>query len=70
MCRNRCFQRPYKHVMGNMVNAHIIYAETEKVTITVNLPKPKTIHRVCVFLGMVNHIGEFAEHPASKTKPI
>ena len=36
----------------------------------VNLSAPKNVHEVRVFLGMVNHMGKFAEHLADKTKPI
>ena len=36
----------------------------------VNLPAPKNVHEVRVFLGMVNHLSKFAEHLADKTKPI
>ena len=35
-----------------------------------SLSKPKNVHEVRVFLGMVNHMGKFAEHLADKIKPI
>jgi len=34
------------------------------------LDMSENVHEVRVFLGMVNHLGKFAEHLADKTKPI
>ena len=35
-----------------------------------NMPAPHSVHEARSFLGMVNHLGKFAEHLADKTKPI
>ena len=34
------------------------------------MPPPKNLQEVRTFLGMVNHLGKFADHLADKTKPI
>ena len=64
------FRVPKIKFLGNVVSANGIEVDPEKVAAVVNLPAPKNVHEVCVFLGMVNHLGEFAEHLANKTKPI
>ena len=56
--------------MGNTVSAEVIEVDPDKVAAVVNLSTPKNVHEVCVFLGMVNHMGKFAENLANKTKPI
>ena len=56
--------------LGNVVSANGIEVDPEKVAAVVNPPAPKNVHEVCVFLGMVSHLGKFAEHLADKTKPI
>ena len=53
-----------------MVSANGIEADPDKITAIVNLPAPSNVHDVRIFLGMVNHMGKFAEHLADKTKPL
>ena len=51
------FSAPKIKFLGNVVSA--------------NLPAPSNnVHDVRIFLGMVNHMGKFAEHLADKTKPL
>ena len=56
--------------LGNVVSAHGIEVDPDKVAAVIDLPVPKNVHEVRVFLGMVNHLSKFAEHLADKTKPI
>ena len=56
--------------LGNVVSAHGIEMDPDKVAAVIDLPVPKNVHEVRVFLGMVNHMSKFAEHLADKTKPI
>ena len=56
--------------LGNVVSAHSIEVDPDKVAAVIDLPVPKNVHEVRVFLGMVNHLSKFAEHLADKTKPI
>ena len=56
--------------LGNAVSAHGIEVDPDKVAAVIDLPVPKNVHEVRVFLGMVNHLSKFAEHLADKTKPI
>lgn len=56
--------------LGNVVSAHGIEVDPDKVAAVIHLPVPKNVHEVRVFLGMVNHLSKFAEHLADKTKPI
>ena len=56
--------------LGNVVSAHGIEVDPDKVAAVIDLPVPKNVHEVRVFLGMVNHMSKFAEHLADKTKPI
>lgn len=56
--------------LGNVVSAHGIEVDPDKVAAVIDLPVPKNVHEVRVILGMVNHLGKFAEHLADKTKPI
>ena len=64
------FRVPKITFLGNVVSANGIEVDPEKVAAVVNLPAPKNVHEVRVFLEMVNHLGKFAEHLADKTKPI
>ena len=48
----------------------VIEVDPDKVAVVVNLHAPKNVYEVCVFLGIVNHQSQFAEHLADKTKPI
>ena len=64
------FGVPKIKFLGNVVSANGIEVDPDKVAAVVNLPAPKNVHEVCVFLGMVNHLSKFAEHLADKTKPI
>lgn len=56
--------------LGNVVSADSIEVDPDKVAAVVNLPASKNVHEVHVFLGMVNHMGKFADHLADKTKLI
>ena len=60
------FSVPRIKFLGNVVRADGI----EEVAAVVNLSAPKNVDEVRVFLGMVNHMGKFAQHLADKTKPI
>ena len=64
------FRVPKIKFLGNIVSADGIEADPDKVAAVVNLSTPKNVHEVRMFLGMVNHMGKFAEHLADKTKPI
>jgi len=48
--------------LDNVVSANGIEVDQEKVAAVVNLPVPKNVHEVRVFLGMVNHLGKVKEH--------
>lgn len=56
--------------LGNVVSADGIEVDPDKVAAVVNLSAPKDVQEVRVFLGVVSHMGKFAEHLADKTKPI
>lgn len=56
--------------LGNVVSAHGIEVDPDKVAAVTDLPAPKNVHEVRVFLGMVNHMSKFAEHLADTKKPI
>ena len=64
------FRVPKIKFLGNVVSADGIEVDPEKVAAVVNLPAPKNVHEVLVFLGMVNQMGKFADHLGDKTKPI
>ena len=64
------FSAPKIKILGNVVSANGIEADPDKITAIVNLPAPSNVHDVRIFLGMVNHMGKFAEHLADKTKPL
>ena len=64
------FRVPKIKFQGNTFSANGIEVDPEKVAAVVNLPAPKNVHEVLVFLGMVNHMGKFADHLGDKTKPI
>ena len=64
------FRVPKIKFLGNVVSANGIEVDPDKVAAVVNLPAPKNVHEVRVFLGMVNHLSKFAEHLEEKTKPI
>ena len=64
------FSVPKIKFLGNVLSADGIKVDPEKVAAVVNLSAPKNVHEFHVFLGMVNHMGKFAEHLADKTKPI
>ena len=63
------FSIPKIKFLGNNVSSDGIEVNSDKVAAVVNLSTPKNVHGVRV-LGMVNHMGKFAEHLADKTKPI
>ena len=64
------FRVPKIKFLGNVVSADGIEVDPDKVSAVVNLPVPKNVHEVRVFLGMVNHLSKFEVHLADKTKPI
>ena len=64
------FSVPKIKLLENIVSADGIEVDPEKVAAVVNLSTSKNVHAVRVFLGMVDHMGKFAEHLADKTKPI
>ena len=64
------FSAPKIKILGNVVSANGIEADPEKTTAIVNLPAPSNIHEVRTFLGMVNHVGKFADHLTDNTKPL
>ena len=55
------FRVPKIMFLGNVVSAN---------GFVVNLHTPTNVHKLRVFLGMVNHLSKFAKHLADKTKPI
>ena len=57
-------------VLRHVVPAEGISADPQKIEAIRNLPTPKNVTEVRSFLGMVNHVSKFAEHLASKTKPL
>ena len=63
------FRVPEIKFLGNF-STNGIEVDPDKVAAIVNLPAPKNVHEVRVFLGMVNHQSKFAEHLADKTKLI
>ena len=56
--------------LQNLVRADAIEVDPDEVSAVVNLPVPKNVHEVSVFLGMVNHLSKFEVHLADRTKPI
>ena len=56
--------------LGNIVSPERIEADPDKISAIMNMPAPQSVHEARSFLGMVNHLGKFAEHLADKTKPI
>ena len=56
--------------LGNVVSANGFEVDPDKVAAVVNLHTPTNVHKLRVFLGMVNHLRKFAKHLADKTKPI
>ena len=58
------FRVPKIKFLGDVAGANGIEVDPEKVAAVVNLPAPKNVHEIRVFLGMVNHLGKFAEHLA------
>ena len=53
-----------------MVSSEGIAADPEKIEAIRNLATPRNVAEVLSFLGMVNHVSKFADHLASKTKPL
>ena len=64
------FRVPKIKFLGNVVSANGIEVDPDKVAAVVNLPAPKNVQELRVFLGMVNHLSKFAEYLADKTRPI
>ena len=68
---DKCTSRvPKIKFLGNVVSADGIEVDPDKESAVVNLPVPKNVHEVCVFLGMVNHLSKFEVHLTEMTKPI
>ncbi|XP_022778288.1 ammonium transporter 1 member 3-like, partial [Stylophora pistillata] len=57
-------------VLGHIISLQGKRPHPDKVFAVVDMPPPKNVDEVRTFLGMVNHLGKFAEHLANKTKPI
>ena len=64
------FSAPKIKFLGNEASANGIEADPDKITAILNLPAPSNVHDVSIFLGMVNHMGKFAEHLADRTKSL
>ena len=58
------------NVLGQTVSSEGIAADPEKIEAIRNLATPRKVAEVRSFLGMVNHVSKFADHIASKTKPL
>ena len=56
--------------LGHIVSPEGIRPDPEKVSAVVDMPPPNNVQETRTFLGMVNHLGKFAEQLADKTKPI
>lgn len=56
--------------VGHIISPQGIRPDPDKVSAAIDMPSPKNVHAVRTFLGMINHLGKFAEHLANKTKPI
>ena len=57
-------------VLGHVVSSEGIAADPEKIEAIRNLATPRNVAEVLSFLRMVNHVSKFADHLASKTKPL
>ena len=57
-------------VLCHIVSSEGIAAVPEKIEAIRNLATPRNVAEVRSFLGMVNHVSKFADHLASKTKPL
>ena len=58
---NKCtFRVPKIKFLGNVVSTNGIEVDPDKVAAVTNLPAPKNVHEVRVFLGMVNHLSKFS----------
>ena len=56
--------------LGHIVSPEGIRPDPEKVSAVVDMPPPNNVQETRTFLGMVHHLGKFAEQLADKTKPI
>ena len=56
--------------LGHIVSPEGIRPDPEKVSAVVDMPPPNNLQETRTFLGMVNHLGKFAEQLANKTKLI
>ena len=56
--------------LGHIISPEGIRPDPEKVSAVTDMPPPKNVPEVRTFLGMVNHLGKFAEHLTDKTKAI
>ena len=57
-------------VLGHIVSSEGIAADPEKIEAIRHLAIPRNVSEVRSFLGMVDHVSKFADHLASKTKPL
>ena len=57
-------------VLGHIVSSEGIAADPEKIEAIRNLAIPRNVAEVRRFLGMVSNVSKFADHLASKTKPL
>ena len=56
--------------LGQQVGEDGIKADEEKVLAIKQMPVPGNVHDVRRFMGMINQLGKFAPHLASKSEPI
>ena len=57
-------------VLGPILSSEGTAVDPEKVEAIRNFACPKNVADVQSFLGMVNHVSKFADHLASRTKPL
>ena len=57
-------------VLGHIVPSEGIAADPEKIKAIRNLATPRNVAEIRSFFGIVNHVSKFADHLASKTKPL
>ena len=56
--------------MGNIISVNGISPDPGKFEAIANVPAPKNIKEVRLFLGMVNGLSKFTDHLADKMKPL
>ena len=55
-------------VLDHSASSEGITSDPEKIEAMRNLANPRNVAKVRRFLGMINHVSQFADHLASKTK--